>query len=130
MKNHVLYALWAVLFVVCGALGFITEPTGAVKALCVALSVLFFVPPMFLARNGDVPTRKLVRNLSALALLLAAALLVLNILSASFSEVVGTILYYILIVATSPMICSRYWALTLFLWAYLMLYCRKLLKKQ
>ena len=130
MKKNALYILWAALFAVCAGLGFIREPAGAVKALCVMLSLAFFVPPMILVRSGDVHTLKLVRNLSALALLTAAVLLVLNILSASFSEAVGTILHYVLIIATSPMICSRYWALTLFLWAYVMLDCRKQLKKQ
>ena len=129
MKNTLLYVLWGILFAVCAALGFIPEPEGALKWLCTALSVLFFVPPMLLARSSDRHTRMLVRNLALLALILAAVLLVLNILSASFSETVGTILHYVLIVAASPMICSRYWALTLFLWAYLMLYCRKKLKE-
>lgn len=130
MKKTVLYVLWGILFAVCAGLGFIPEPEGAVKWLCVSLSVLFFVPPMLLARSGDRATVMLVRNLALLALLLAAALLVLNILSASFSEMTGIILHYVLIVAASPMICSQYWALTLFLWAYLMLYCRKKLKNQ
>ena len=130
MKKTVLYVLWGILFAVCAGLGFIPEPEGAVKWRCVSLSVLFFVPPTLLARSGDRATVMLVRNLALLALLLAAALLVLNILSASFSEMTGIILHYVLIVAASPMICSQYWALTLFLWAYLMLYCRKKLKEK
>lgn len=130
MKKSVLYALWGILFALCAALGFISEPEGALKWLCVALSLLFFVPPMLLARSGDRDTLLVVRSLALAALLLAVILLVLNILSASFSETVGVILHYVLIIAASPMVCSRYWALTLFLWAYLMLYCGKKLKQK
>lgn len=130
MKNSVLYAIWAVLFAVCAALGFLPEPEGALKVLCVVLSVAFFVPPMLLVRKGQRHTTQLVRNLAFLALLIAVVLLVLNILSASFSETAGIILHCVLVIAASPMVCSRYWALTLFLWAYLMLHCRSELKKK
>ena len=130
MKNSVLYALWAILFAVCAALGFVPAPTGALKALCVVLSVAFFLPPLLLVHRGDRHTVSLVRTLSVLALVLATVLLVLNILSASFSETAGTVLYYVLIIAASPMVCSRYWALTLFLWACLMIHSSQELKKK
>ena len=130
MKKTVLYVLWGVLFAVCAGLGFIPEPEGALKWLCTGLSVAFFVPPMLLARSGDRNTVALVRLLALMALILASVLLVLNILSSSFSEMTGIILHYVLIVAASPLICSRFWALTLFLWAYLMLYCGKKLKQK
>lgn len=129
MKNSLLYTLWAVLFALCAALGFLPDPEGALKVLCVILSVTFFLPPMLLVRKGERHTTEVVRNLAVLALLIAVILLVLNILSASFSETAGTILHYMLVIAASPMVCSRYWALTLFLWAYLMLHCRAELKK-
>ena len=130
MKNSVLYILWAVLFALCGALGFLPEPEGSEKVLCLLLSVAFFLPPAVLVYRGDRRDIQIIRNLSALALLTAAVLLVLNILSASFSQMAGLILHCILVVATSPMVCSRYWALILFLWAYLMLHCHKKLKEK
>lgn len=125
MKNRILYVLWGVLFAVCAALGFLPAPEGALKVLCVVLSVVFFVPPMLLVHSGDRRNTALVRNLAVLALVLALVMLVVNILSASASETIGTVLYYMLIIVTSPMICSRYWVLTLFLWAYLMIYSGK-----
>ena len=130
MKDSLLYTLWAVLFALCAALGFLPEPEGSLKVLCLLLSVAFFLPPAVLAYRGSRRNIQIIRNLSALALLTAAVLLVLNILSASFSQQTGLILHYILVIATSPMICSRYWALILFLWAYLMLHCHKKLKEK
>ena len=82
MKKKALYVLWGVLFALCAGLGFVPAPEGVLKWLCTGLSVLFFVPPMLLARSGDRETRLLVRSLALAALVLAAVLLVLNILSA------------------------------------------------
>ena len=130
MKKSLLYAIWGLLFAVCAGLGFLPEPQGAVKALCTVLSAVFFVPPLILIHFGDRPTVTLVRNLAALALVVALVLLVLNILSASFSETAGTVLHYMLVIAASPLVCSQRWGLVLFLWAFVMLDGHQELKKK
>ena len=88
------------------------------------LSLLFFLPPALLlwqaGQAGDLHTLRLIRNLSALSLALTLALLIGNFLVAFSSETLGQILHYVLIIVSCPMICSGHWALSLFLWACLL----------
>ena len=62
---------------------------------------------------------------------LTAALLalVLNVLSAMGTVTMGNVLFAVLIVVSSPMVCSGYWALSLFLWACLLIVSHSLLRK-
>ncbi|MGN0977293.1 MAG: hypothetical protein ACI4PH_04485 [Faecousia sp.] len=134
MNRKFLFALWAGLFIVCAAMGFIPEPTGAARVLLTLLSAAFFVPPALLLyqayQDRDFPVFRLVRNLSAMSLGLTLALLVLNFLSALRSETLGDILYSILTIVSSPMVCSGYWVLSLFLWACLLMVSLKGLRKK
>lgn len=134
MNRKFLFALWGGLFIVCAAMGFIPEPIGVVRGILTLLSVAFFVPPFMLlyqaGRDGDTPVIKLIRSLAALSLGLTLVLLVLNFLSALRSEVLGDILYNILIIVSSPMVCSGYWVLSLFLWACLLMVSLKGLRKK
>lgn len=134
MNRKFLFALWAGLFIVCAAMGFIPEPVGAARAVLTLLSLAFFLPPALLLyrayRDAELPVLRLVRNLSALSLGLTLALLVLNFLSALRSEALGDILYSILTVVSSPMVCSGCWALSLFLWACLLMVSLKGLRKR
>ena len=41
----------------------------------------------------------------------------------------GNVLFAVLIVVSSPMVCSGYWALSLFLWACLLIVSHSLLRK-
>ena len=68
-------------------------------------------------------------RLSALSLGLTLLALILNLLSALGSATLGNVLYGILIVVSSPMVCSGFWALSLFLWACLLLTSRQLIKR-
>lgn len=124
MKEKTLYILWGFLFILCAGLGFIPEPTGFGKAVLVILSLLFFVPGTLLLvnaiRDQNRKTVLCVRLISACSLGLTLILLVANILSVNASEVLGNILYWLLVVASSPMICGQYWLLTLFLWGCLL----------
>ena len=129
MNKKVLFALWGVLFILCAALGFLPEPQGALKILMTGLSVLFFLPPALLLYRSDRETALLVRNLSALSLGVTLVTLVLNFVLAVSSEILGTILHYVLVVVSAPMICSGYWVLSLFLWACLLMASMKKLKK-
>jgi len=127
MNKRTLFTLWGILFLLCAALGFLPEPSG----LLTLAALVFFLPPaVLLYKNRDNHTLKLVRNLSALSLGLTLVLLIVNFLTALSSETLGTIVYYILVIVSSPMICSGHWAMSLFLWACLLMVSLNLLKKQ
>lgn len=121
MNRKFLFILWAFLFILCAGLGFIPEPEGTLKILCTAASVLSFLPPALLLYGGHKHTVRLIRNLAAMSLGLTVVLLIMNFLVAFRSEVLGQILHYMLIIISSPMICSGHWALSLFLWACLLM---------
>ena len=125
MKKTQFFALWAILFIICAGLGFIPEPEGTGKFLCTLASVVFFLPPAVLLfraeKDDDRNTLKLIRNLSAASLGATLVLLVANVLSALGSRLLGNVLYAMLVIVSSPMICSGSWALSLFLWACLLM---------
>ena len=120
MNQKAIYALWAVLFISCAAFGFIPEPEGLTAAALTLVSVAFFVPPAMLLFRAEKYDILLIRNLSVLSLTLTLALLIGNFLTAFSSETLGQILHYVLIIVSCPMICSGHWALSLFLWACLL----------
>ena len=132
MKKSYLFVLWGGLFVLCAALGFIPNPGTALKILLTLLSVAFFIPGALLLRhaalNKDQNTAMLVRNLAAASLLLTLVLIIGNFFSVLGSARLGSILYTLLIIVSSPMICSQYWVLSLFLWACLMIASMRILK--
>ena len=129
MKRNILFALWAFLFILCAGLGFIPEPEGILKTALTILSLLFFLPPAWLLYLSDASDAKLIRNLSALSLGLSLVLLILNLLTALSSEFLGRVLHYTLVIVSSPMICSGHWAMSLFLWACLLIASRKQVKR-
>ena len=130
-KNHV-FALWGGLFSVCAAAGFINAQSTATQVLMTLLSIVFFVPGALLLQlsrtGGDLSIAVLVRNLSLASLILTTVLLIANFLSALAPELVGNILYGILVIVSTPMICCGNWALSMFLWACLMVCSIKILK--
>ena len=130
MNKKTLFALWGVLFFLSAALGFIPEPQGALKAVMSAAAVLFFLPPAWLLYRGDRETALLIRNLSALSLGVTLVTLILNFILAVSSEFLGTVLHYVLVVVSAPMICSGYWVLSLFLWACLLMASLKKCRKK
>ena len=127
MKKSVYFALWGGLFLLCAGLGFLPQPQGAAKWLLTALALAFFLPPALLvrqaAREKDVLTLRLVRNLGIASLVLTVVILIGNFLSVMAPVAVGNALYILLVIVSSPMVCSQYWLLSLFLWAFLTLYC-------
>ena len=130
MNKKILFVLWGVLFILCAGLGFLPEPAGLLKGLMTALSVLFFVPPALLLYHTDRETALLIRNLAALSLGVTLVTLILNFVLAVSSEFLGNVLHYILVVVSSPMICSGYWVLSLFLWACLLMVSLQNLRKK
>ena len=133
MNKKLLYLLWAGLFILCACCGFIPQPEGPLVLLMTICSLLFFLPPGLLlwdsGRQQDLHTIKLIRNLSALSLGLTLVLLILNFLTVLRSEFLGSVLHYILVIVSSPMICSGHWAMSLFLWACLLMASVRQLKR-
>lgn len=125
MKSQFLYALWGALFILCAGLGFIPEPAGVLRVLLTGLSILFFLPPAVLVWKGrrekDRMALSLVRNLSIASLCLSVLLIIANFLTVFRSELLGDILHGVLVVVSSPMICSGHWAMSLFFWACLLI---------
>ena len=125
MKSQFLYALWGALFILCAGLGFIPEPAGVLRVLLTGLSILFFLPPAVLVWKGrrekDRMALSLVRNLSIASLSLSVLLIIANFLTVFRSELLGDILHGVLVVVSSPMICSDHWAMSLFFWACLLI---------
>lgn len=124
MNTKSLSTAWAALFLLCAALGFFPEPENLLKALCILSGLLFFLPPFWMLRlaraRGDRRIPALLRNLSLLSLGLTLMLLVLNFLSVGWSESAGLFVHALLAVVSAPMLCLRFWGLSLFLWALLM----------
>ena len=133
MKKQALFGLWAGLFIVCAGLGFIPEPEGGVRTVLTLTALSSFLPPFaliyFATKTGDRNTVALIRSLSAASLGLTALFLVLNFASVLWQEQIGNFLYRVLIVVSSPMVCSGHWALSLFLWACLLILSHQQLKK-
>ena len=133
MKNKVWYGIWCGLFILCAILGFIPEPAGLVKGLLVLAAVAFFVPGWVLLyradRHKDAAHAKAVSAISGCSLGMTLLLLVLNFLSGKASEAAGRVVYGFLVIFSSPMICSQYWVLSLFLWACLLMTGLSLFKK-
>ena len=143
MSKKMWFLLWGGLFVLCAALGFLPEPVCAptedggvcwLRVVMTILSVVFFLPPAVLlhkaGKEKNVPIQQLIRNLSALSLGLTLVMLILNFWSALGPEILGSVLHYVLVVVSTPMICSGQWALSLFLWAcLLMVSLRQLCRK-
>ena len=133
MIRKLLFALWAVLFSLCAGLGFIPEPEGLMAAVLTGISLASFLPPWILlyraGKSGSAADILLIRNLSALSLGMTLAALIANFFTAFASETIGQILYYILIIVSSPMVCSGHWATSLFLWACLLMVSMKQLRR-
>ena len=128
MNKKFLFALWGGLFCLCAGLGFIAEPAGFLKVMMVILSLGFFLPGFLLLGCGRQEIL-LVRNLAALSLGITALLLIGNLLSVLGSQTLGDILHYILVIVSSPMVCSQNWILSLFLWACLLFTAQSKVKK-
>ena len=121
-----LYIAWAVMFVLTAALGFafpeVENRWGKVGLGLV--SILFFLPPgLVLSRAKAEGHRFHVRLVGFLALgslLLTLVLLALGLISFIWSDALANAMYGALVIVSSPMICSNFYALSLFLWGTLL----------
>lgn len=130
MDNGILMALWGGMYLICCVLGFVSPADAFSRVFMTVLSVLFFLPPGFLVwqakKKDDLKILRLVRRISALSLGLTTAVLVANFLSVlATTELIGTLLHYLLALVSVPMLCSNMWLLSLFGWACLLFACGK-----
>ncbi len=123
MKTKTLWLLWAFFFLACALLGFVRDLGGPLW-LWSAAGLCFFVPPALLIlrarKAGDGRTLAIIRYLTMASLGATAALLVLNFLAFSGSQVLGVFLDGLLTIISAPMMAMNSWALSLFLWACLL----------
>lgn len=124
-KTKKYWIAWGIFYLTCTLWGFIPSPDGALFWLLLLTSLGFFIPPGLLLHHalikGDRGTVKLIRTLSILSLSVTTITIVLNFLSANSSDAVGTVLYWLLIIVSTPMVCSQVWILSLFGWAVLLM---------
>lgn len=132
-RNKRLYLSWGILFIVTAGLGFIPESQGLGKALLFLLGIGFFVPGALLlyyaAKQKNIAVARCVRNVSMISLGSTFLLLVANFCSVFLPEAAGDSLYVLLTIVSAPMACCQLWALSLFLWACLLMTSLTLLRK-
>ena len=121
----ILSCAWGILSILCAALGFIANPAGGLKFALVLLGVLSFVPgAMLLAEGYRKESRKTVfavRWISFASLILTLIFLVAFFLCAAFaSETTVNVVFTILSLVSTPMMCCQYWVVSLFLWGCLL----------
>ena len=123
--NKWLYSGWGVMYVVSVALSLLQHVTGAAKVALLLFSVIFFVPGFLLLYNhlcaGNRKGILLIRFISLASLILTVSCLVAFFLFAGFgNETAVSVTYEVLALVSAPMLCSQYWAGSLFLWACLL----------
>ena len=125
MKTKSLWLAWCVMYVLCTLLAFLPSPTGFLRLLLLLLALAFFVPGGMLVfyglKENNRKTLRQLRMVSILSLGLTLAALIGNFLTVLSSEAVGTALYVLLVLVSTPMVCSSLWILSLFLWACLLM---------
>lgn len=119
-----LYGLWLFFYFLCGILGIMEPSTDLQAGAMTVLSLVFFLPPAILLiraiRMGDRKTVKTLRLISILSLSLTVVGFIMNIAAVNASEQTGLVLYRVLNFLSVPMVCSRHYVLSLFLWACLL----------
>lgn len=133
-KTKLLWIFWAAAYVICTACGFLPVTQGAVSGLFILLSLGFFVPPALLifeaVQNKNRKILRILRNLSIISLSVTLVTILLNFASIQASEAWGTVLYWLLILVSTPMVCSQVWVIGLFGWAMLLMTCLHYLKRK
>lgn len=127
MKDKQLYLYWLYLFILCAALGFIPERSNLLTAVLALLWLLFYVPgSVLLYRSIRSGRRTHLRNvllISVVSLVLTTLAIIANYATALVpnNRLLGNILNAVLVIISSPMMCSPLPGGSLFLWACLML---------
>ena len=124
-KNTGLCILWVVLYCACVGFSFVSNRNLGGKIFLIGLNLMFFVPPFVLAfralKEENRKALKTLRWICISVLVLATVTLVLNIVAVKFSATVGLVMYILFAVLAPPLACANQWALSLFLWACVMM---------
>ena len=127
LSYKTLYVLWAGMFVLTAALGFLfPNVTDMTEKLPLQLATgAFFIPPWAIMTKANAEGTdkhiKIVRNLSLSSITATCVLLVLNIYSAGMGEAVGNALNAALTIISAPLVCSNFYVMPLFLWGTLLM---------
>ena len=126
LNKKLLYIAWAMMYVICAAVGFVAPQTTGEKVALFVVSLVFFIPPVLLAvrayRKHSKRTFRRLALISGLSLGLTTVVYIANIASAYASETVGNILYWLLILVSVPMVSMGVQLLSMFLWACLLIF--------
>ena len=120
MKTKTLWLIWLYLFAFCCVLGFIPDPPEFVKALLVTVGVCFFIPGALLLKGREGKSIFWVRLISIVSLALTLVSIILNFASVLMEPVWGKILYIIMGILSTPMLCCQVWVIGMFGWACLL----------
>ncbi|MBQ3000484.1 MAG: hypothetical protein IJD63_01910 [Oscillospiraceae bacterium] len=124
-RNGKLWLSWGVMYVLCTVFGFINTDNGFLQAIFALFSMGFFLPGGILLYEAvtekNRKTVRLIRGICVASLLLTVLLIIANVLTLPSSEAVGDRMNGLLIIVSTPMFASQAWALSLFLWACLLM---------
>ena len=125
LPYKVLYGLWAAMFALTAWLGFVPPADDMAANVYRILSGVFFIWPWMIllkSRNEDQPRHRQVIKLLCLGSLAGTmVLMALNVISANWSEALGTALNAALTIFSAPMVCGQAYALSLFMWGTLLM---------
>lgn len=130
MEISLLYILWGILYLICAVLGVVSLPGWVGILGC----LLFFLPPaVILHRAVKAEDRRgiaRIRNICLIWLSVTVLMLILNIASVGMSATAGQVLYYMMAVLCAPLVCGKFWILSLFLFACLLMASMRKLRKK
>ncbi len=122
--NRQLAIAWGALYGLCAIFSLIPSPNSLVQAVRFLMALGMFLPAGILLyrsiRWNNARFKKRIRIVCVAWLGTAAVLLMLNFASADWPENLGNFLHYALLILCSPIGCTQYWMLSVFLWACLL----------
>ena len=132
-KEGILYIVWGCLYILCVGLGTVEQVEGIGKVLFLLTALIFFTPGVWILYMGlQEKNRKMVlriRIISICSLALTLIVFSANVMAVSASAKVGNFLHDLLNLVSAPMLCSRYWIVSLFCWGCLLSASFKKIKK-
>ena len=130
-KKTVVYAVWALWYLICLFLSLGAEPAGMAKIPFVVISLATYAPPFYLLylSKKDAKTIQFVQIISVASLIAFAVMFVLGVLSVNWSAEAGRILDILFKILCAPVVCGQFWVVGLFLWASLWRACVLMLRK-
>ena len=124
LKEWILYIAWGCLYILCVGLGTVKEVEGFGKVLFLLTALIFFIPGAWLLilalKEKNRKKILTIRIISICSLALTLIVFSANVMAVSASREVGHFLYDLLNLVSAPMLCSRYWIVSLFCWACLL----------